>query len=457
MGYAERREWINENIVPHLKSAVNYWNSYNHGSFDSNDKKSEKEFLDKVRKSAMYGSTEEFEKATSLKVDDSGWGLESPEGEEFEQVASDNTYNSSYLGLFNWNFRIYSIYDERFVLIAHPHMGGDVRGNYGDPIFLEGESKEDVLMKFYEEVVDGKHSVNLEFKDGTSVTFDAQQDSDVNYYELYDDGSKKKKIKLGSPVEILTTTFKTFGGHKGDDFVEEIVDEFERNNTNKKEKGGSLDYDDFEINKLYKNSSDGQLYTFIGRDNNGNGRLTFIGKDKIKRIFPPSKMSIVDEFERSKDKNKKKMSNGGGVGEELMGGQPNTSKPSGYKLISKKGKEIIVSDDGGKTKELWYKNNGFVGYTLHYEGNQYEFVESFANGGGVGDIKVGDIIILPFDMRTTLNGVKSKIDENKKIRTSKWLVEELFTDTHNNKRVIISNSKERRNTYLEKVKQIIGW
>ncbi len=315
MSYAERREWIKENIVPNLKSAVNYWNSYNHGSFDSNDKKSEKEFLDKVRESAMYGSTEAFEKATSLKVDDSGWGLESPEGEEFEQVASDNTYNSSYLGLFNWNFRIYSVYDVRFVLIAHPHMGGDVRGNYGDPIFLEGESKEDVLMKFYEEVVDGKHSVNLEFKDGTSVTFDAQQDSDVNYYELYDDGSKKKKIKLGSPVEILTTTFKTFGGHKGDDFVEEIV----------------------------------------------------------------------DEFERSKDKNKKKMSNGGGVGEELMGGQPNTSKPSGYKLISKKGKEIIVSDDGGKTKELWYKNNGFVGYTLHYEGNQYEFVESFANGGGIGE------------------------------------------------------------------------
>jgi len=246
MSYAERREWIKENIVPNLKSAVNYWNSYNHGSFDSNDKKSEKEFLDKVRKSAMYGSTEEFEKATSLKVDDSGWGLQSPEGEEFEQVASDNTYNSSYLGLFDWNFRIYSIYDERFVLIAHPHMGGDVRGNYGDPIFLEGESKEDVLMKFYEEVIDGKHSVNLEFKDGTSVTFDAQQDSDVNYYELYDDGSKKK-IKLGSPVEVLTTTFKTFGGWKGDDFVEEIVDEFERSKEKKAKKmsnGGGVDSSD---------------------------------------------------------------------------------------------------------------------------------------------------------------------------------------------------------------------
>ncbi len=259
MGYAERREWINENIVPHLKSAVNYWNSYNHGSFDANDEKSNKEFLDKVRKSAMYGSTEAFEKATSLKVDDSGWGLQSPEGEDFEQVASDNTYNSSYLGLFNWNFRIYSVYDVRFVLIAHPHMGGDVRGNYGDPIFLEGESKEDVLMKFYEEVIDGKHSVNLEFKDGTSVTFDAQQDSDVNYYELYDDGSKKKKLKLGSPVEVLISTFKTFKGWSGDDFVESIVDEFNRSKPKKKKDGGNLGsylHEDKNFNEYKKSLED---------------------------------------------------------------------------------------------------------------------------------------------------------------------------------------------------------
>ena len=259
MGYAERREWINENIVPHLKSAVNYWNSYNHGSFDANDEKSNKEFLDKVRKSAMYGSTEAFEKATSLKVDDSGWGLESPEGEEFEEVASDNTYNSSYLGLFNWSFKIYSIYGERFVLMAHPHMGGDIRSNYGDPIFLEGESKEDVIYKFYEEVIDGKHSVNLEFKDGTSVTFDAQQDSDVNYYELYDDGSKKKKLKLGSPVEVLISTFKTFKGWSGDDFVESIVDEFNRSKPKKKKDGGNLGsylHEDKNFNEYKKSLED---------------------------------------------------------------------------------------------------------------------------------------------------------------------------------------------------------
>ncbi len=79
-----------------------------------------------------------------------------------------------------------------------------------------------------------------------------------------------------------------------------------------------------------------------------------------------------------------KMKTGGEVeGMELMGGQPNSSKPSGYFLleVKNKGKEIIVSDDGGKTKERYVKNNGYSGYTIHYKGNQYEFVDSYAQGG----------------------------------------------------------------------------
>ena len=74
-------------------------------------------------------------------------------------------------------------------------------------------------------------------------------------------------------------------------------------------------------------------------------------------------------------------------GMELMGGQPNSSKPSGYFLleVKNKGKEIIVSDDGGKTKERYIKNNGFSGYTIHYKGNKYEFTDSYANGGGLAN------------------------------------------------------------------------
>lgn len=81
---------------------------------------------------------------------------------------------------------------------------------------------------------------------------------------------------------------------------------------------------------------------------------------------------------------------------ELMGGQPNSSKPSGYFLLEVKnnGKQIIVSDDGGKTKERYSKSNGFSGYTLHYKGNQYEFTDSYAKGStiGVGDFSVWEIV-----------------------------------------------------------------
>ena len=90
----------------------------------------------------------------------------------------------------------------------------------------------------------------------------------------------------------------------------------------------------------------------------------------------------------------KGMKRGGGVGEELMGGQPNSSKPSGYTLIKSKGREIIVTDDGGKTQERWIKNNGYSGYTLRYNGNQYEFTDSFAKGGLTEHaLKVGDTIM----------------------------------------------------------------
>jgi hypothetical protein len=83
-----------------------------------------------------------------------------------------------------------------------------------------------------------------------------------------------------------------------------------------------------------------------------------------------------------------KMAKGGEIGQELMGGQPNQKKPSGAILLEvrKNGKEIVVTEDDGKTKELYVKSNGFSGYTLHYKGNEYEFansLDSYAKGGNV--------------------------------------------------------------------------
>jgi hypothetical protein len=83
------------------------------------------------------------------------------------------------------------------------------------------------------------------------------------------------------------------------------------------------------------------------------------------------------------------MADGGEIGQELMGGQPNQEKPSGAILLEvrKKGKEIVVTEDDGETKELYVKSNGFSGYTLHYKGNQYEFAHSLDSykGGQMAD------------------------------------------------------------------------
>jgi hypothetical protein len=98
---------------------------------------------------------------------------------------------------------------------------------------------------------------------------------------------------------------------------------------------------------------------------------------------------IYDKLEDYRD-NFYKYAGGGGIGEELMGGQPNKSQKSGYKLLSVKhgDKLIVVTDNDGETKEHWVKSNNYSGYTLHYNGNQYEFANSFkyTEGGGVGDV-----------------------------------------------------------------------
>jgi len=89
---------------------------------------------------------------------------------------------------------------------------------------------------------------------------------------------------------------------------------------------------------------------------------------------------------------------GGQIGKELMGGQSNaTKKPSGAILLKVigNGREIIVTEDGGKTKERYVRRKGgFSGYALYYNGDQYEFTDSFAKGGMTEHgLRVGDRIM----------------------------------------------------------------
>jgi ribosomal protein L20 len=134
-----------------------------------------------------------------------------------------------------------------------------------------------------------------------------------------------------------------------------------------------------------------------------------------------------EEFNKRIKKYFSNYKNGGSLGEELMGGQSNsTLKPSGYHLVSAKGREIIVSDDGGNSKERWVKNNGFSGYRLVYKGNDYEFTDSFEGGGFTPDVSDGTQFmsgvyagggkIKPFEYKENnatimINGTKADVKE----------------------------------------------
>jgi hypothetical protein len=98
---------------------------------------------------------------------------------------------------------------------------------------------------------------------------------------------------------------------------------------------------------------------------------------------------LLEEGLISKEK-EEEYARGGSIGKELMGGQSSsTSKPSGAILLQVigKGREIIVTEDGGKTKERYVRRKGGVsGYALYYNGEQYEFTDSFAKGGNVSSM-----------------------------------------------------------------------
>lgn len=52
-----------------------------------------------------------------------------------------------------------------------------------------------------------------------------------------------------------------------------------------------------------------------------------------------------------------------------------TLEESGYKLVSKVKKEIILETPDG-IRELWFRNDHHAGYTIEVNGKGYEFAHS---------------------------------------------------------------------------------
>ena len=60
-----------------------------------------------------------------------------------------------------------------------------------------------------------------------------------------------------------------------------------------------------------------------------------------------------------------------------VGGHPReTPEEAGYRVVSLKGRTLILQDKADGKLEEWAKSNGFAGYAIRYKNNDYEFVTS---------------------------------------------------------------------------------
>jgi hypothetical protein len=246
MDYSERMEYIKNEILPKVSNTIKTFNIYSSGfSYDMNQdyKKTYEEIRNKYKSLSDYDENS-LDENTIYRVD--GWEIlrkdidpdtnDVIDTQELEMVESGNTYNHSYLGLVDVNFRIYQ--DEeygKYILIMHTHIGGDIRGNYDNALILIGDDKDELLYKFYEEFLNGVCFLILNFKDGSSLTFDSTQDSDIFYFEYIDED----ELEEGSTAHHVLQDFESLSDYDADEFIENINNEFHKS-SNKMASGGEI-------------------------------------------------------------------------------------------------------------------------------------------------------------------------------------------------------------------------
>lgn len=229
LNYSERREYIEENYAPFITEAqmiFSIWDS----SIEYDYKADRKEVVNKIIESykELGDYTEKtLSQETIYEIQD--WDLIrrdiDPETDEvigettLKEISADNTYNFSYKGLVDLNWKVY--HDEeydRYFYVVTPHLGGDIRGNYGDAIILEGSDKEELFYRFYEGFISGGASFYFKFKDGSEIGFDSEQDSDVFNFRV------SESFEPTGMAQKYLNDFEKFDSWKGDEFLEETID-----------------------------------------------------------------------------------------------------------------------------------------------------------------------------------------------------------------------------------------
>ena len=229
LGYSERREYIEENYAPFITDAqmiFSIWDSGIQYDYKADRKEVVNTIIEEYKNLGDYTEAT-LPQETIYEIQD--WDLVrreiDPETDEvigetpLKEISSDNTYNFSYNGLVNLNWKVYHDEDyDRFFYVITPHLGGDIRGNYGDAIILEGNDRDDLFYRFYEGFVNGGASVYFKFKDGSEIGFDSEQDSDVFYFRV------NEGFDITGMAQKYLNDFEKFESWQGDEFLEETID-----------------------------------------------------------------------------------------------------------------------------------------------------------------------------------------------------------------------------------------
>ena len=247
LNYSDRKAYIESHYAPFITDAQMIFSIYDSG-IEYNYKGDRKEVVNSIIES--YKSLADYTQITLPQetiYEIKDWELVrkdiDPDTDDvigetpLKELSADNTYNFSYNGLVDLNWRVYEDEEyERYFYVITPHLGGDIRGNYGDAFILQGNDKDELFYRYYDGFISGGASIYFKFKDGSEIGFDSEQDGDVFYFRLNEifepTGMAKKYLK----------DFEKFETWYGDEFLEETIDIYlmRKGESPKMMAGGSL-------------------------------------------------------------------------------------------------------------------------------------------------------------------------------------------------------------------------
>ena len=229
LNYSDRKAYIESHYAPFITDAQMIFSIYDSG-IEYNYKGDRKEVVNSIIES--YKSLADYTQITLPQetiYEIKDWELVrkdiDPDTDDvigetpLKELSADNTYNFSYNGLVDLNWRVYEDEEyERYFYVITPHLGGDIRGNYGDALILQGNNKEELFYRYYEGFISGGASIYLKFKDGSEIAFDSEQDSDVFYFRL------SEVFEPTGMAQTYLNDFEKFDTWYGDEFLEETID-----------------------------------------------------------------------------------------------------------------------------------------------------------------------------------------------------------------------------------------